>query len=93
MELAAFPHMLDQHPPSLVITNVGAITAPDLPDGLRMVDVCLAPLGHVPMVFAVVKRYQGRLTMTLNYSRAWYTDTQIHALAHQAATLLTDLTA
>ncbi|MET9535055.1 condensation protein [Streptomyces sp. NPDC006649] len=93
MELAAFPHMLDQHPPSLVITNVGAITAPDLPDGLRMADVCLAPLGHVPMVFAVVKRYQGRLTMTLNYSRAWYTDTQIHALAHQAATLLTDLTA
>ncbi|MFD7431477.1 condensation protein [Streptomyces sp. NPDC059818] len=93
MELAAFPHMLNQHPPSLVITNVGSVTAPDLPDGLHLVDVCLAPLGHVPMVFAVVKRFRGRLTVTLNYSRAWYTDAQIHALADQADSMLNDLTA
>ncbi|WP_328315596.1 phthiocerol/phthiodiolone dimycocerosyl transferase family protein [Streptomyces sp. NBC_00388] len=93
MELAAFPHMLDQYPPSLVITNVGSVTEPGLPDGLRITDICLAPLGHVPMVFAVVKRYQGRLAIALNYSRAWYTDTQMQALADQTTLMLKDLTA
>lgn len=36
MELAAFAHMLDHHPPSLVITNVGAVTEPDSPDRLLL---------------------------------------------------------
>ncbi|MDV9186863.1 condensation protein [Streptomyces sp. SR27] len=81
MELAAFPYMLDQHPPSLVITNVGTIAEPVLPDGLRIADVRLAPLGHVPMVFAVVSRYRSRLAIDVTYSRAWYTDTQIDEVA------------
>ncbi|MEU1218119.1 phthiocerol/phthiodiolone dimycocerosyl transferase family protein [Streptomyces microflavus] len=92
MELAAFPHMLDQHPPSLVITNVGTITEPVLPGGLRIDDVRLAPLGHVPMVFAVVSRYRGRLAVDLTYSTAWYTDAQITELARRASATLHDLT-
>ena len=92
MELAAFPYMLDQHPPSLVITNVGSITEPDLPDGLRIGNARLAPLGHVPMVFAVVSRYQGRLAVDLTYSRAWYTDTQIQQLADRVSCALETIT-
>jgi len=93
MELAAFPHMLDQHPPSLVITNVGTIAEPVLPDGLRIDDVRLAPLGHVPMIFAVVSRHRGRLAADVTYSRAWYTDTQIEELARAASATLHELTA
>ncbi|MFE7190352.1 condensation protein [Kitasatospora sp. NPDC057541] len=88
MELAAFPYMLDQHPPSLVITNVGTIAEPVLPAGLRIGDVRLAPLGHVPMLFAVVSRYRGRLTVDLVYSRAWYTDLQIDEVARTARATL-----
>ncbi|WP_199783866.1 condensation protein [Streptomyces sp. ATexAB-D23] len=91
MELAAFPYMLDQHPPSLVITNVGIITEPELPDGLSITDVRLAPLGHVPMLFAVVGRYQGRLAVDLTYSRAWYTDAQIHTLADRVSAALEEV--
>lgn len=93
MELAAFPYMLDQHPPSLVITNVGTITEPALPEGLRISNVRLAPLGHVPMVFAVVSRYQARLAVDLTYSRAWYTDTQIKELSDHVSAALDHLTA
>ncbi|WP_405987278.1 phthiocerol/phthiodiolone dimycocerosyl transferase family protein [Streptomyces sp. NBC_00872] len=92
MELAAFPYMLDQHPPSLVITNVGTIAEPVLPDGLRISDVRLAPLGHVPMVFAVVSRYQGRLAIDLTYSRAWYTDAQIRELSNRLSAAVDSLT-
>ncbi|WP_436737532.1 phthiocerol/phthiodiolone dimycocerosyl transferase family protein [Streptomyces sp. BBFR102] len=91
MELAAFPYMLDQHPPSLVITNVGAIAEPVLPEGLRITDVRLAPLGHVPMVFAVVSRYRARLAVDLTYSRAWYTDAQIEELRDQVSASLRHL--
>ncbi|WP_326681965.1 phthiocerol/phthiodiolone dimycocerosyl transferase family protein [Streptomyces sp. NBC_01237] len=93
MELAAFAYMLDQHPPSLVITNVGIITEPRLPGGLRIRDVRLAPLGHVPMIFAVVSRYKGRLAVDLTYSRAWYTDAQIQELARHVSVALDDLVA
>ncbi|MCX4679363.1 condensation protein [Streptomyces sp. NBC_01433] len=93
MELAAFAYMLDQHPPSLVITNVGIITEPSLPGGLRIRDVRLAPLGHVPMIFAVVSRYKGRLAVALTYSRAWYTDAQIQELARHVTVALDDLVA
>nr|WP_202511442.1 condensation protein [Streptomyces sp. SID3343] len=92
MELAAFPHMLDHHPPSLVITNVGTIDEPTPRDGPRVGDVRLAPLGHVPMIFAVVSRYRGRLAVDLTYSRAWYTDPQITELAHTTSAILHDLT-
>ncbi|MGC5397668.1 phthiocerol/phthiodiolone dimycocerosyl transferase family protein [Streptomyces sp. DT20] len=92
MELAAFPYMLDQHPPSLVITNVGTITEPVLPEGLRVSDVRLAPLGHVPMIFAVVSRYQARLAVDLTYSRAWYTDAQIRQLSDHASAAFDHLT-
>ncbi|MER5987987.1 hypothetical protein [Streptomyces sp. NPDC001787] len=93
MELAAFPYMLDQHPPSLVITNVGSITEPDLPPGLRISNTRLAPLGHVPMIFAVVSRYQGRLAIDLTYSHAWYTDDQMQGLAHTVTATIDALTA
>ncbi|MCX4966881.1 condensation protein [Streptomyces sp. NBC_00654] len=93
MELAAFPYMLDQHPPSLVITNVGTITEPDLPPGLRISNIRLAPLGHVPMVFVVVSRYQGRLAIDLTYSHAWYTDDQMQDLAHTVTATIDTLTA
>lgn len=93
MELAAFPYMLDQHPPSLVITNVGTITEPALPEGLRISDVRLAPLGHVPMIFAVVSRFQARLAVDLTYSRAWYTDAQIKELSDHVSAALGRLTA
>ncbi|MEU5289202.1 hypothetical protein AB0G97_35145 [Streptomyces sp. NPDC020755] len=92
MELAAFPYMLDQHPPTLVITNVGSITGPDLPNGLEITNVRIAPLGHVPMLFAVVSRYQGRLAVDLTYSRAWYTDTQIQELADRVSDALVHVT-
>ncbi|WSC91252.1 hypothetical protein OG909_02475 [Streptomyces sp. NBC_01754] len=88
LELAAFPYMLDHHPPSLVITSVGVITEPDLPERLRIKNVRIAPLGHVPMLFAVVGRYQGRLTVDLTYGRAWYTDTRIQTLADRVSTAL-----
>lgn len=88
MELAAFPYMLDQHPPSLVITNVGTITEPVLPEGLRVGNVRLAPLGHVPMIFAVVSRCQARLAVDLTYSRAWYTDAQIEELSDHVSAAL-----
>ncbi|MFJ8763148.1 condensation protein [Streptomyces cyaneofuscatus] len=84
-ELAAFPYMLDQHPPSLVITNVGTITVPAVVGGLRVTGVRLAPLGHVPMIFAVVSRYQGRLAVDLSYSTAWYTDQQIQEFARRVS--------
>ncbi|MEW2407365.1 phthiocerol/phthiodiolone dimycocerosyl transferase family protein [Streptomyces griseoviridis] len=88
MELAAFPYMLEQRPPSLVITNVGTIVEPPLPPGLRISRVRLAPLGRVPMIFAVISRYRGRLTVDLTHSRAWYTETQIKELSgHLAAAL------
>lgn len=92
MELAAFPYMLDQHPPSLVITNVGTITEPALPEGLRISSVRLAPLGHVPMIFAVVSRYQARLAIDLTYSHAWYTGTQIKELSDRVSAALDHLT-
>lgn len=92
MELAAFPYMLDQHPPSLVITNVGTITEPALPEGLRISNVRLAPLGHVPMIFAVVSRYQARPAVDLTYSRAWYTDAQIKELSDHVSAALDHLT-
>ncbi|MER7056516.1 condensation protein [Streptomyces sp. NPDC000351] len=92
MELAAFPYMLDQHPPSLVITNVGTVPEPVLPEGLRISNVSLAPLGHVPMIFAVVSRYQARLAVDLTWSRAWYTDAQIAALSDQVSAALDRLT-
>ncbi|MER5556857.1 condensation protein [Streptomyces sp. NPDC002793] len=91
MELAAFPYMLDQHPPSLVITNVGVISEPELPDGQRIRNVRLAPLGHVPMLFAVVSRYRGRLAVDLTYSRAWYTDAQMRTLADRVSAALEDV--
>ncbi|WP_344494636.1 phthiocerol/phthiodiolone dimycocerosyl transferase family protein [Streptomyces enissocaesilis] len=90
MELAAFPYMLDQHPPTLVITNVGTIAGPDLPKELRITNVRIAPLGHVPMLFAVVSRYRGRLAIDLTYSRAWYTDTQIQELVDRVSVTLAD---
>ncbi|MFB7915538.1 condensation protein [Streptomyces sp. NPDC056061] len=92
MELAAFPYMIDQHPPSLVITNVGTIPEPELPDGLRITNVRLAPLGHVPMIFAVVSQYQGRLAVDLAHSRAWHTDTQINELGGQVSAIVNRLT-
>jgi NRPS condensation-like uncharacterized protein len=92
MELAAFSHMIDQHPPTLVITNVGTITEPVLPDGLQVSGVRLAPLGHLPMIFAVVSRYRQRLGINLTYSRAWFTDTQIQDLASRTSTTLDELT-
>jgi phenolphthiocerol/phthiocerol/phthiodiolone dimycocerosyl transferase len=93
MELAAFPYMIDQHPPSLVITNVGAIAEPALAGGLQIAHVQLAPLGHLPMIFAVVSTYRQRLAVDLTYSRAWFTDTQIHDLAARTSATLDDLTA
>ncbi|GAA4019118.1 hypothetical protein GCM10022384_70730 [Streptomyces marokkonensis] len=92
MELAAFPYMLDQHPPSLVITNVGTVPEPALPEGLRISNVRLAPLGHVPMIFAVVSRYQARLAVDLTWSRAWYTDVQIAELSDHVSAALDRLT-
>ncbi|MFF9526943.1 condensation protein [Streptomyces achromogenes] len=92
MELAAFPYMLDQHPPSIVITNVGTIAEIALPQGLRISDVRLAPLGHVPMIFAVVSRYRARLAIDLTYSRAWYTDPQIRKLRDHITAALDRLT-
>ncbi|MFJ2558888.1 MULTISPECIES: condensation protein [unclassified Streptomyces] len=93
MELAAFPHMLGQQPPSLVITDVGVIAEPEVTDGPRISSVRLAPLGHVPMIFAVLSRYQGRLSVDLTYSRAWYTDAQIRELAHQVSATVEELAA
>ncbi|QKW54961.1 condensation protein [Streptomyces buecherae] len=92
MELAAFSHMINQHPPSLVITNVGAIPEPALARGLQISDVRIAPLGHVPMVFAVVSRYQGRLAIDLTYSRAWFAEAQIQDLARRTSATLDGLT-
>ncbi|WP_052852647.1 phthiocerol/phthiodiolone dimycocerosyl transferase family protein [Streptomyces avicenniae] len=92
-ELAAFPHMLDQQPPSLVITDVGVIAAPETAGGPRIRSVRMAPLGHVPMIFAVLSRYQGRLAIDLTYSRAWYTDAQIRELADGVSATLDELTA
>jgi hypothetical protein len=89
MELAAFAHMIDEQPPSLVITNVGTIAEPALPEGLQVSGVRLLPLGHVPMVFAVVSRYRQCLNISLTYSRAWFTDLQIHELADRVSTTLT----
>lgn len=93
MELAAFPYMIDQHPPTLVITNVGAIAEPVLPEGLQISGMRLAPLGHLPMIFAVVSQYRQRLTIDLTYSRAWFTDTQIQNLATRTSMTLNELTA
>ncbi|MFJ6805702.1 hypothetical protein ACIQRK_06595 [Streptomyces anulatus] len=83
--------MLDQHPPSLVITNVGTVTVPAVVGGLRVTGVRLAPLGHVPMIFAVVSRYQGRLAVDLTYSTAWYTDQQIQEFARRVSAGLENL--
>jgi phenolphthiocerol/phthiocerol/phthiodiolone dimycocerosyl transferase len=93
MELAAFAHMIDQHPPTLVITNVGTITEPALPDGLQITSTQLAPLGHLPMIFAVVSHYRRQLIINLCYSRAWFTDAQIQDLGSKVSTTLHDLTA
>ncbi|MFE3741459.1 condensation protein [Streptomyces sp. NPDC059134] len=93
MEPAAFPYMLDHHPPSLVITNVGTIAEPEVADGLRIGEVRLAPLGHVPMIFAVLSRYRGRLNIDLTYSRAWYTDAQIRELAREISATVDELAA
>jgi phenolphthiocerol/phthiocerol/phthiodiolone dimycocerosyl transferase len=92
MELAAFPYMIDQHPPTLVITNLGIITEPALPKGLTISGVRLAPLGHLPMIFAVVSRYRQRLAIELTYSTAWYTDAQIQDLAARTSAVLNELT-
>ncbi|AHH98820.1 hypothetical protein GCM10010174_66710 [Kutzneria viridogrisea] len=91
MELATFEYMIDQHPPTLVITDVGAIAEPVLPDGLDVTGVRLAPLGHLPMIFAVVSRYRQRLDINLAYSRAWFIDSQINDLATRVSTTLNDL--
>jgi len=91
MELAAFEYMIDQHPPTLVITDVGAIADPVLPDGLEITGVRLAPLGHLPMIFAVVSRYRRRLNITLAYSRAWFADSQINDLAISVSATLNEL--
>ena len=93
MELAAFAHMIDQHPPTLVITNVGTIAEPELPDGLQITSARLAPLGHLPMIFAVVSHYRRHLTVNLCYSRAWFTDAQIQDLGSKVSATLHDLTA
>lgn len=91
MELAAFGHIINQQLPSLVITNVGTIPEPDLPDGLRISAVRIAPLGHLPTLFAVVSRYQDSLVIDLSYSKTWYTDTQIHTLADHTTSVIDDL--
>ncbi|ACU37760.1 condensation protein [Actinosynnema pretiosum subsp. pretiosum] len=90
-ELATFAHVIDQHPPSLVITNVGAIAEPDLPDGLRVTDVRLAPLGHLPMLFVVVSRYRGRIQLTIDHSRAWHTAQQVDEFADHVTAVLAEL--
>lgn len=92
MELAAFAHMIDQHPPTLVITNVGTIAEPALSEGLEVTGVRLSPLGHLPMIFAVISRYRHCLGVNLTYSRAWFSDTQIQGLAEGASRALHDLT-
>ena len=92
MELAAFPYMIDHHPPTLVITNVGSISAPVLPEGLQISSTCLTPLGHLPMIFAVVTQYRSCLNVDLSYSRAWFTDAQISAFAERASATLAELT-
>jgi hypothetical protein len=68
---------------------VGAIAEPVLPEGPQISGVRLAPLGHLPMIFAVVSQYRQRLT----YSRAWFTDTQIQNLATRTSMTLNELTA
>jgi hypothetical protein len=93
MELAAFPYMIDQHPPTLVITNVGVIDEPVLPEGLAITSVRLAPFGHLPMIFAVVSRYLESLSIDLLYSKAWFTEDQIQNLALRTSATLAQLTA
>jgi hypothetical protein len=70
---------------------VGVIAEPVLPDGLEVTGVRLAPLGHLPMIFAVVSRYRRRLNINLAYSRAWFTDSQIDNLATTVSATLNEL--
>ena len=80
-ELAAFPYMARQCPPTFFVTNLGRVTPPSLPGGLVATGLRVLPMARIPTLFVVVTRFGDGLHIDLPLSRAWYTDAQIDALA------------
>lgn len=82
-ELAAFPYMARQCPPTFFVTNLGRIPAPSLPGNLAATGLRVLPMARIPTLFVVVTRFGDGLHIDLPFSRAWYTDAQIDAVAAQ----------
>lgn len=80
-ELAAFPYMARQCPPTFFVTNLGRIAVPSLPGGLVATGLRVLPMSRIPTLFVVVTRFGDGLHIDLPISRAWYTDAQVDDLA------------
>ncbi|MEV0122254.1 condensation protein [Streptomyces sp. NPDC050703] len=80
-ELAAFPYMARQCPPTFFVTNLGRIAVPSLPGGLVATGLRVLPMARIPTLFVVVTRFGDGLHIDLPVSRSWYTDAQIDDLA------------
>lgn len=80
-ELATFANMVNHYAPTCTITNLGAITVPDLPGDQVVTDLHILPMTRIPMPFVVVSRFDGSLRLDIPFSRACYPDALIEAIA------------
>lgn len=92
-ELAAFSRLVDHCPPTFVVTNLGKIPPPPLPAGNRLASLRVLPLAHMPVPFAVLSRLEGRLDIDFPFSRAWYADSLVAAIAAQTRRVIEQITA
>ncbi|UGQ12155.1 hypothetical protein LO772_00660 [Yinghuangia sp. ASG 101] len=76
-ELAAFPYMVTQFPPTCTLTNLGTIPVPALPGNQVVTDLRILPMTRIPMPFVVISQFDGKLRLDITFGRACYTDAQI----------------
>jgi hypothetical protein len=87
-ELAAFPYMAKQCPPTFFVTNLGRIPAPSLPENHVVTGLRILPMARIPTLFVVVTRFGQHLHIDLPFSRAWYTDAQIDDIVSQTRSVI-----
>lgn len=82
-ELAAFPYMVKQFPPTCTLTNLGTVPVPVLPGNQVITDMAILPMTRIPMPFVVASHFAGSLRLDITYGRACYTDAQIDDIAER----------
>jgi NRPS condensation-like uncharacterized protein len=87
-ELATIPQMLERASPTLAVTNLGRIPPPRLPGHLQATRLHILAMARYPMLMTMITGFDGHLNLDIPFSRSWFEDHQIQAIASRTQQLI-----